>query len=149
MRASVSQAIRVGAARDLDATYSQAVWVGTVGGSALPTDPSPNTTPPAANRIIRVSPLKGVRVRSGTAGPRFMCPPVASASITIQPWFYDDTQAQWIQLGPPMSLTPTSTATQNFNGIAVNNTTYGMSGAKLFLQITANSNTQALGYDFA
>jgi hypothetical protein len=128
---------------DNDPTFSLAIWVGTIGGSALPTDTAPNTSAPSAARVLQISPRKGAMLMHGSGVLRLCCGVVGSSSITIQSWFFDNTQALWIQFGAPVVITPTgaasNTSTQTISNVA---------GAKFFLQITANTLVQAFGYDF-
>jgi hypothetical protein len=140
----LQQTIASAPAHDADPTFSLAVWVGTVGGSALGTDPNPNTTPPSGGRILRCLPRRGLLLQHGAAQVRLVCGVVAASSITLQPWFFDATQNLWVQYGAPVTITPTGAAA---NQIGV---TIGMvGGAQIFVQITANTLVQALGYDYA
>lgn len=138
----VQQSVIQSPAHDAD-TFALAVWAGTIGGSALPTDPNPNTTPPSAGRILTIQPRTGSLVISGGTQLRVVAGVVAASSITFQPWFFDPTPNLWIQYGAPTTLTPTGAAA---NAIGFN--TGNMAGALFFLQITANTLVQALGYDF-
>lgn len=143
MLSRVNQNIAQSPLHDQDATFALGVWVGTIGGSALSTDPSPNTTPPAANRILRISPRKGMTVLQGSGRLQVICGVVAASSITLQLWIFDSTQNTWIQYGAPFTITPTGAAS---NVAAV---THGnLSGAQLFLQVTANTLVQAFGYEY-
>jgi len=140
----VRQSVVQSPSHDNDPTYSLSVWVGTVGGAALGTDPSPNVTPPAAGRILVLLPKDGALQLMGTARLAIVCATVAASSITLQPWFFDATQNLWIQYGPPITVTPTGAAS-NIGAL----TTFGnYSGAQVFVQITANTLVQAFAYEF-
>lgn len=129
-------------AHDAD-TFALAVWVGTIGGAALGTDPAPNTTPPAGGRILTLQPRPGTFVPHGSAQLKVLAGVVAASSITFQPWIFDITPNLWVQYGAPTTLTPTGAAS-NVIGFNVGN----LVGAPFFVQITANTLVQALGYDF-
>lgn len=129
-------------AHDADPTFSMAIWVGTIGGSALSTDPSPNVTPPSNGRILQYSPRKGALLVHGGGVLRALCGVVAASSITLQMWFFDNTQGVWIPFAAPFTITPTGAAT-NTSAQTITN----FAGAKFFLQITANTLVQALAYD--
>lgn len=129
--------------RDNDSTFSLATWVGTIGGAALSTDPSPNVTPPSNGRIVQMSPKKGAMLSHGSGALRYVCGVVAASSITVQPWFFDNTLNTWVPFGPTVTITPTGGAAVN----TTTTTTLNMGGAKFFVQITANTLVQALGYD--
>jgi hypothetical protein len=143
MRARVLQSLETPQGHDQDPTHALAIWVGTVGGSALPTDPDPNVTPPSNNRILRCTAKRGALVVHPTMTLRVVCPPVAASSITFLAWYYDDTQARWIPL-VGTSMTPTGGAS-NIQGLGAN---AFLVGAKVFVQITANALVQAMGYEF-
>jgi hypothetical protein len=138
----VQQSLIQSPAHDNDATFALRVWVGTIGGSALGTDPNPNTTPPSAGRIITSSMRGGMLQTHGTGRLTVICGTVAASSITLQPWFFDATQNLWVQYGAPATITPTGAAS-NATTIIFGNFT----GGQLFAQITANTLVQALGYD--
>jgi hypothetical protein len=143
MRARLTQSLRTSLVHDIDTSFDNIVWVGTPGGAALGTDPNPNTTPPAANRILKLTPRPGAL--GGFQGVIHCCPvPIAAASITFQGWFFDDTQALWIPSAIPITLTPTPGAAglgnlQQFNVGA-------QMGVRFFIQIQANTNVQAMYY---
>jgi hypothetical protein len=122
-----------------DATFAMAVWVGTVGTGTVSTDPDPNVTPPAANRILRITPKRdGVHCFGGT--DLRMLSAGDGTSIVLQPWFYDDTQARWIRYSVAVTLT-TATSNTGFSLIGA------MLGAKFFVQCTANTGVSAFAYD--
>jgi hypothetical protein len=131
--------------------FALAVWVGTIGGSALATDAAPNTTPPAAGRIIRITERRHAIFPSQTGNtgiPGIITVAfgvVAASSITVQFWFFDDTQALWLPYGAPTVRTPVSGSTNLISAVAGTNLT--AIGAKVFVQITANTLVQAMGYD--
>jgi hypothetical protein len=147
MRARLTQWLVSGRALDALPAFALAVWVGTIGGSAIGTDPSPNVTPPAANRILRITPKRGAVFPMGQlnqANPpniTILFGVVAASSITVQIWYFDDAQAVWIPWLAPIVRTPTGAATNvataNFSGL----------GSKVFVQVTANTLVQAMGYD--
>jgi hypothetical protein len=124
-----------------DASFALAVWVGTIGGSALGTDPVPDTggNAPAGNRILRVTAkrdgvmtLGGCNLRMVTSGD--------GTSIVLQPWFFDNTQNAWVKHGATVTIT---SATANAASIIIGN----MAGAKFFVQIVTNTGVTALAYD--
>lgn len=138
----VQQSVIQSPAHDAD-TFALAVWVGTIGGSALSTDPNPNSTPPSAGRILTIQPRTGTLVISGSAQLRVVAGVVAASTITFQPWIFDITPNVWVQYGAPTTLTPTGAAA-NAIGFNLGN----VAGAQMFVQITANTLVQALAYDF-
>jgi hypothetical protein len=98
-------------------------------GSALAVDTNdPNTTPPAANRTWRLTSanlaITGTTSIIGDGNGQ-------SSTITLQPWYYDDTLTTWFKLG---IVSPASVG--NWSSI----TTVGgaLIGMKVFMQITAN-----------
>ncbi len=132
-----------------DATFSLAVWYGTVGGSALALDPDPNVTPPLPGRILRYTAKRdGVLLMGGLAptqfalAPSLKCAIADGTSLSAQAWYYDDSLARWIKIG----------AVGNFVFAAANVTNPGIQlgnhgGAKIFVQVTANVGVTAFGYD--
>lgn len=130
--------------------FGLAVWVGTIGGAALAADPNPNTTPPAAGRIIRITAKRGGIFPVGRLNQVsiinvfVLFAPIAAASITVQLWFFDATQGVWVQMGAPQTRTPTGVVTNLFGAVTE---IYGPFGSQMFAQITANTNTQAMAYD--
>jgi hypothetical protein len=139
----LQQSLIQGPAHDNDPTFAFRVWVGTIGGSALATDPNPNTTPPSAGRIFTASMRGGMLQTHGTGRLTVVCGVVAASSITFQPWFFDTTQNLWIQFAGPVTITPVGGGTANATTIIIGNFT----GAQFFFQITANTLVQALAYD--
>jgi hypothetical protein len=130
-------------AHDQDATFALSVWAGTIGGSALATDPLPNTTPPSGGRILTVA-ARGGSLQSQGSGRLFLaCGVVAASSITVQPWLFDTTQNLWIPFTAAVTITPTGSASNTTTTVMGN-----VTGAQLFVQITANTLVQALGYDY-
>jgi hypothetical protein len=138
----VQQSIIQSPAHDAD-TFALAVWVGTIGGAALGTDPAPNTTPPSAGRILTLQPRPGTFVPMGASQLKVICGVVAASTITFQMWFFDVTPNLWVQYSAPTTITPTGAVT-NLIGFNVGN----LVGAPFFVQITANTLVQALGYDY-
>ena len=137
----VRQCVVQSPSHDNDPSFALSVWVGTIGGAALGLDPNPNVTPPAAGRILTMIPKDSALQLMGSARLAILCAPVAASSITVQPWFFDDSRAVWVQFGPPITITPT--------GAASNLATVAMSGfgSKVFVQVIANTNVKAMGYD--
>lgn len=138
---SVRQLYRQTVAAQQGVAFSEQVVLGTVGGSALPTDASPNTTPPSAGRIVRAMAkssicLCGQGVISG------LVIPIALASITFQAWFFDATQGVWVQFTIPFTFAPTAVGINNLIFTAIG----GWFGAQLFLQVTANTAVQCVTY---
>lgn len=136
-----------------NAPFTLAVWRYN-GGSPLPLDADPNTTPPPNAQILTLGHKRGLTINIGTnAGVRYFGIGGTTA-LTLQPWFYDNTRGLWIKFGAP----PT-TLTDNFvvgppqsGGANVAVTACGaMIGAKWWPQITINDPTtgiQRLGYDY-
>jgi hypothetical protein len=130
--------------------FGLAIWVGSIGGAALPTDPDPNVTPPSAGRIVRVQAKRGGAFVLGRTNQTALVNVtivfgvVAASSITVQLWFFDATQAKWVPMGIPATRTPTGAATNLFGAVTE---TWFPVGAQFFPQITANVNTQAMAYD--
>jgi hypothetical protein len=151
MRASVQQSVVRGKLTDTVLPFALGVWVGTIGGSALATDPSPNVTPPSAGRIIRVTGRRHAIFASQTGNTAnvplitVVFGVVAGSSITVQNWFFDDTQALWIPFGPTSTRTPVSGSSNSIS--AATGTNFAVIGSKVFVQITANTFVQAMGYD--
>jgi hypothetical protein len=132
--------------------WMEQVFIGSIGGGALPTDPDPNVTPPAASRIVRSTPRLGSlacnSALSGTAGvgPLFRCllSVAVATSITIQFWFFDDTQSKWIPVGAAITNTPTGASS---NIAFVPNLSPPIPiGSQCFSQIVANTGVEALGF---
>lgn len=122
-------------------SFTFPVWAGTIGGSALSTDPSPNVTPPAANRIVRYGSRTNRLTVQGSGQLRAIA--VGGTTISFQPWYFDDFFATWIALGVAVTLTSANT-TVTLAGISLLG---GFYGAQFFMQITANTGVQAFGYD--
>jgi hypothetical protein len=145
MLAKVTQSIRMGRAARSGAPFTDCVWVGAIGGPALPLDPNPNTTPPIAARIYRTTTKPGCIAINGIGTFHTSCGVVAASSITLQRWYFDNTQALWVPIREPITTTPTTSATQ---GTQLG-TVFGVFfGAKYYVQITANTLVQLLGYGY-
>jgi len=134
-----------------DATFTLAVWV-TNNGSAnvtgvpatanvLLTENDPNTTSPAAARVVRVTAKRGGTQFMGGGFWRGFTNGVGT-SIVVQPWYFDDTLATWIKFGPAVTITNSTT------NLTAAVTMGNMAGAKFFLQITTVTGATALGYDY-
>jgi hypothetical protein len=136
---TVVQRIRKTRSPQPGATFTREVWVGTIGGAALSADPAPNTTPPSAGRIARASVAPGI-VAAGGYG---ICPTqaIGGTACTVQYWFFDDTQALWVPYIQPQTIT-VATSPQAFVNLL------GLEGAQVFVQLTANTGVQVLGYGF-
>jgi hypothetical protein len=119
------------------------VWVGTIGGSALPTDADPNTTPPSAGRIVQVYPRRGSGIAQALLGTRIsiVAGVVAASSITFQSWVFMQQAAAWFRYSTSQTIAPAGVTT---NAVTAN--LGNMSGARIFVQITANTLVQAVGY---
>lgn len=139
---TLRQSYRTTRAAQIGALFTATTVVGSVGGSALPTDPNPNTTPPSNGRILRLNRQPWTLTVSGLGVIYVTFVPIATASITIQPWFFDATQNVWIQFVAPVSSTPTAPGVNNLLSLNV----FNWGGAKFFLQITANTATQCMLY---
>jgi len=145
MLMQVEQSLRVGRSARIGAVFSDSVWVGSVGGPALALDPNPNTTPPDPARIYRTTSKPGCIGVNGNGTFHTNCGIVPASSITLQRWYFDGTQARWIPIREPITTTPTAAGN---NGTQLG-TVFGVFfGAKYFVQITANSLVQLLGYGF-
>lgn len=123
-----------------NAGFSLAVWYGTVGGAALSVDASdPNASAPTTARILRITARHGTVFIHGNGTVRATA--IGGTSCAVQTWFYDEVVAFWLKLNAnPVTLT---TAT----GLTQLATTGNMGGAKVFLQVTANTGVSAIGYD--
>jgi hypothetical protein len=125
------------------APFAFAVWVGTIGGSALSTDPDPNVTPPSAGRILTWTPKRKASMTIGQAVLRILCGVVAASTATFQIWIFDNVKNLWVQLSGVVVITPTGAATNTNFGTNLGN----RMGMKVFVQLTANTLVQAFGYD--
>lgn len=148
MRALLIQSIRQVIAHDADSDWTEQVMIGTIGGGALPTDPNPNTTPPAANRIFRCANRSRALFANTTStstgcGARVATSVAGGSSMTVQLWFYDDTQARWVEYDFPRTFTPNG-VNPNINLALWNNVGAHFIGAKFFVQITANTGVEVL-----
>lgn len=137
------------------ATYSMAVWVGTPAGAGLSADANPNTTPPAAARILVLSGKRGNTVIMGQVNLMTLVYPVAGTpSGTFQPWFFDDTLGAWIQRGVAFTLSPVLGTSPSDGRLTATNLSQVVSGAltgsKWFVQLTSNTSSliTAFAYDF-
>lgn len=126
-----------------DPPFAFAVWVGTIGGAALGTDPDPNVTPPSAGRVLIWSPKKRASMVLAQGVLRILCGVVAASSATFQIWVYDLTKALWVPLSGVVVITPTGAVTNTNFGTTLGNR-FGM---KIFVQLTANTLVQAFAYD--
>jgi hypothetical protein len=120
--------------------FALAVWVGTIGGAALGVDPSPNVTPPAPGRIVRVGAGRGSMINHGAPLLSLVCAVVPASSITFTHWLFEDTLNAW-QPFVAVTITPNGVATNRAGatvGCRVNQ--------QVFPQITANTLVQAVGY---
>jgi hypothetical protein len=130
-----------------DPSYSVALWVGTIGGSALPTDPDPNVTPPNPNRIFRWTSRRNTLMCMGAGPPNGAVSQVVvvgGTNIDVQLWFYDDTQAKWVKAGGHQILTSATSNVGSGLGFVV---MQNFAGAKTFFQVIANNGVQAFGVD--
>lgn len=123
--------------------FGFAVWVGTIGGSALPTDPDPNVTPPSAGRILTNGAKRGGCLVVGQGALRIYAAPVAGGTISSVIWTYEDSIARWVPFLQTV-VVPANGSSSNFN--------FGTAMAtrldqQFFVQITAVTNVQAFAYD--
>jgi hypothetical protein len=125
--------------RTKDRTFAL-TWTGTLGGAALATDASPNVTPPAAARIFRYGAQRDGVMQFG--GCLLRCCIADGTTLTVQAWYYDDTQALWVKMGITAVLTFSAGNIANPGGFSWGN----MSGAKIFFQITANTGCTVFGW---
>lgn len=103
-------------------------------GVAFGTDPDPNVTPPAANRVKTMQ-----RIFSGSNTMRAF--PIDGTTISLAPWFYDDVAARWVQYTAAAAC-----ATSSFGTSITAPTSGGFAGAKLFMQVTANTGVTKYGW---
>lgn len=101
------------------------------GGVAIPTDNTPNQTPPAANRIF-LMPRYIFALGLGFT-PAVNCFVADGTQATVRIWQYDDSQATWFAIGN-VSATLSYSA-QNFS----NTQCRCVSGAKFFCQVVSNT----------
>jgi hypothetical protein len=152
MTARVTQRIVLPVRAPSSPAFGFPVWVGTIGGAALATDPSPNVTPPAGGRIVRATPKRGGIWGLGRFSQAFVVEftvvfaPIAAANITVQLWFFDATQGVWVPMGAPQNRLPTGVS-PNSNIVGGIVDVYAPFGSQMFVQITANANVQAMAYD--
>jgi hypothetical protein len=126
------------------AVSALSVWVGTIGGSALATDPNPNTTPPSAGRIVQCGTTKPGVYQLGAGFIRILAAPVAAATCSFVPWLFDDTIAAWFQYLQQVNLSPNGAAS-NISGLTIGQRL----NQKAFVQLSVtNGVVQAFGYDF-
>lgn len=94
-----------------------------------------------ANRILRMTAKRDAILTMGSCQLRIVTAGDGT-SMVFQAWFYDNTQAQWVKLAGPITVT---SATSNLGAVVVGD----MAGAKFFVQATANTGgVSAFGYDF-
>lgn len=126
-------------------SFSFAVWVGTLGGSALTPENDPNTTPPAANRILRIGAKRGGLITQGLGNVRVVVPNgTAASTITVRGWYFDTFTQTWIAF---VGAVGQACTVNTITSVLAN--TGSMCGAQVFVQIIANgSTTSAFGYDY-
>jgi hypothetical protein len=109
-------------------------------GSPIGTDPNPNTTPPASNRILTLDPQghQALLTWANTALIRLIA--IGGVSVTVTAWTYDVASTTWLALAAATTIT---VATLNIAGVAF---TGAVSGSQWFMQITAVNGVTALGY---
>ncbi len=117
-------------------TFSLAVWVqGTP--ASISTDSDPNSSAPAAGRILRITPKRDCVVIHGNGS---ILGVAITNTVSYVVWFYDDTLARWVAISAA-----TAVAANSSTAFTIRN----MCGARVFVQITAvNAATTAFGYDF-
>lgn len=125
-----------------DASFTLAVWVQ---GSPVTTDSAPtNLASVSAGRVVRATEKRGSLAAMGFGGLRAWTVGPATATVTAQLWFYDDTLGVWVTCGAPVT----------FGVAAAGNGTVPagggpMIGARMYYQITAVANAPtAFGYDY-
>jgi len=125
-----------------DKSFSLEKWVGTLGGAALSTDSDPNTSEPVTNRVIRARAKRDGVMVMGTMLLRVVI--ADGTSLTFRPWMYDNHESKWIPHGNAQTVT---FATGNIgNGTVLPG---NIAGAKVFVQITANTGCTVMGIDFS
>lgn len=127
-----------------EATFTLAVWVT---GAPVAADNTPTATgpdAPAAGRKLAITAKRGGAVVHGSGILRIVTNGGGAGTVTVQPWFFDDTQGAWIKWGPVLTITP---STSNISQPA--STVSNMCGAKFFVQVLTNAaGVTALGYDY-
>jgi len=116
--------------------FSANVIVGTVGGGALPNDADPNEAEPPAERVFRFPSDLGLSINGQS---RVVIIIVGGTSLTYRGWWFDDTARKWFALGGAATITQ---ATTNIAALGVGS----MVGAKIFVQMVANSGVEQLVY---
>ena len=122
-------------------TYTSDIWIKN-GGAVLGTDPDPNVTSPAANRILTM-PKRQIGVVTGFN--RLPSLPFITlgdgVSVSCRFWFKDDDEALWIPIGAAFALPYTSANTGS-------NAAGYWAGRKWFIQLTAVNGVTKMAFHF-
>lgn len=123
-----------------DASFGLAVWVLSPGVESAPT----NLASVPTGRQVRAGAKRGSLQIMGSGGLRCFAVGPATASVTVQGYYYDDTLAAWVPFGIPLvSVVATGTS----GGQLL--TGGPLIGARLYMQVTAVANAPtAFGYDY-
>lgn len=118
--------------------FTLGVWIT---GNPISTDPSPNVTPPAANRILTMRERAGAIWQPNSGFIRLVA--IGGTSVTYQGWQYEALRGVWQTVGGARAIT---LATTNLD--LMGNTIQSIQpGTQVFVQVTAVSGTvTALGY---
>jgi hypothetical protein len=117
-------------------------WVPT--GSPIANDPLPNSTPPAANRKVRLNAYaKGAVQFMGSGLLRLVA--IGTGTVVHQTWFFDATLNTWVPWGPNTTTTIATTNITVAGGIAPG----AMVNMDWFVQIVSTTGTPTnFGYGF-
>lgn len=121
-----------------------------VTGNPVVTDPSPNVTPPAANRILTLD-YRAARMfyKYGVSGGSlFPCCTEGGTSVAVDTWFFDATLNLWVKFlafGGPSTISNFGTASIINPGLGF----FIVPGMKWFFQIvTVTGAVTAFSYAF-
>lgn len=119
-------------------SYTAQCWIT---GAAGFVDASPNVTPPDPARIIS-APANVIGIANGF--PLGTSPSVAAfvadgTGATLRFWWYDDTQATWVQSGNAFARTYAGNNVLDLVGLAA-------PGKRFFCQVTANTGVTKVAF---
>lgn len=123
-------------------SFAMTIWVGTLGGGALATENDPNTTPPAASRILRIGAKRGGTLVQGLGNVRAYV--ANGTSLTLRGWYFDTFVNLWVAFVGAAGQVCNANA---FTSVLANTGT--MCGAQVFVQILTNTGSvTAFAYDY-